>query len=222
MSPSLLLRTAQAEGLFCSVLTKSAITKSSASVDSQRLQEEVSQLASAEMIPPLRPFFTVVEIEGKAVVAVEIPGLTAEQKPCFYKHAGMHKGAYIRVGNTNRQMTDYEIFGYVSARTQPTFDEEPIKEASLHDLNKDRLQDYIAALKKSRPQATYLNKSFEQVLAQLHIVKDVDGRLAPTLAGLLMFGSYPQAFEPQLVITFLQYYGTTETEKTPRGERFPR
>ena len=35
-----------------------------------------------------------------------------------------------------------------------------------------------------------------------------------------MFGNYPQAFEPQLVITFLQYYGITETEKTPRGERF--
>jgi ATP-dependent DNA helicase RecG len=161
-----------------------------------------------------------VEIEGKAVVAVEIPGLTAEQKPCFYKHAGMHKGAYIRVGNTNRQMTDYEIFGYVSARTQPTFDEETIKEASLDDLNIDRLQNYIAALKKSRPQATYLNKSFEQILAQLRIVKDVNGRLTPTLAGLLMFGDYPQAFEPQLVITFLQFYGSTETEKTPRGERF--
>ncbi|MBM4147120.1 MAG: AAA family ATPase [Nitrospira sp.] len=188
--------------------------------DSQRLQEEVSQLAAAEMTPPLRPSFTVVEIEGKAVVAVEIPGLTAEQKPCFYKHAGMHKGAYIRVGNTNRQMTDYEIFGYVSARTQPTFDEETIKEASLDDLNKDRLQNYIAALKKSRPQATYLNKSFEQILAQLRIVKDVNGILIPTLAGLLMFGDYPQAFESQLVITFLQYYGSTETEKTPRGERF--
>ena len=188
--------------------------------DSQRLQEEVSQLASVEMAPALRPSFTVVEIEGKAVVAVEIPGLPAEQKPCFYKHAGMHKGAYIRVGNTNRQMTDYEIFGYVSARTQPTFDEEPVKDASIDDLNKERLQDYIIRLKKSRPQASYLDKSFEQVLAQLRIVKDVNGRLTPTLAGLLMFGDYPQAFEPQLVITFLQYYGTTETEKTPRGERF--
>lgn len=31
---------------------------------------------------------------------------------------------------------------------------------------------------------------------------------------------YPQQFLPQLVITFLQFYGTTETEKTPRGERF--
>lgn len=42
----------------------------------------------------------------------------------------------------------------------------------------------------------------------------------PTLAGLLMFGKYPQEFFPQLMITFLQYYGTTEDEHTPRGERF--
>jgi ATP-dependent DNA helicase RecG len=48
----------------------------------------------------------------------------------------------------------------------------------------------------------------------------VDGILRPTLAGLLMFGKYPQEFEPQLFITFLQFYGTSDTEKTPRGERF--
>ena len=48
----------------------------------------------------------------------------------------------------------------------------------------------------------------------------MEGVLRPTLAGLLMFGKYPQEFEAQLVITYLQYFGTTETEKTPRGERF--
>jgi ATP-dependent DNA helicase RecG len=132
----------------------------------------------------------------------------------------MHKGAYVRVGNTNRQMNDYEIFGYLSARTPPIFDEEPIKDASLADMNREKLEDHIIKLKKSRSQASYLNQSFEQVLAQLHIVKDINGRLTPTLAGLLMFGNHPQSFEPQLVITFLQFYGTTETEKTPRGERF--
>jgi len=35
-----------------------------------------------------------------------------------------------------------------------------------------------------------------------------------------MFGSYPQALEPQLVITFLQYAGVDERTKGPRGERF--
>lgn len=35
-----------------------------------------------------------------------------------------------------------------------------------------------------------------------------------------MFGMEPERFERQLIITFLHYYGTTETEETPRGERF--
>ncbi|MBM3335032.1 hypothetical protein FJY63_10265, partial [Candidatus Sumerlaeota bacterium] len=154
------------------------------------------------------------------VVAADVFEIPAEQKPCFYKPAGLQKGSYLRVGNTNRLMTDYEIFGYVSARTQPTLDEEPVRKAVLEDLNRARLEEYLRQLRHTRPQASYLNAPFEQVLRQLHIVNSVDGILRPSLAGLLVFGKYPQAFEPQLVITYLQYYGTTETEKTPRGERF--
>jgi hypothetical protein len=36
-----------------------------------------------------------------------------------------------------------------------------------------------------------------------------------------MFGKYPQEFLPQIMITFVQYYGTTEEEKTPQGARLP-
>jgi ATP-dependent DNA helicase RecG len=188
--------------------------------DAHRLQEDISHLAASEMEPVLRPEFTVEEVEGQTVVAVEVAELSAELRPCFYKPAGLQRGSYIRIGNTNRQMTDYEIFGYVSARTQPTFDEEPVRDTTLNDLDMVNLDDYLTYLRRMRPQTTYLNQPLEQVLAQLRIVREVDNVLRSTLAGLLMFGKYPQAFEPQMVITFLQYYGTTETEKTPRGERF--
>lgn len=67
-----------------------------------------------------------------------------------------------------------------------------------------------------QPQASYLDAPLEQVLTQLRVVRDVAGRAAPTW-WLSMFGNYPQAFEPQLVITFLHYYGVTEEEPTPRG-----
>ena len=188
--------------------------------DAHRLQEEISHLASSEMNPPLRPSFIVSEVEGKTIVAVEIVEIPHGEKPCFYKPAGLQKGSYIRVGNTNRQMTDYEIFGYVSARTQPTFDEEPLQGATIDDLNRTKLEEYLSQMRRLRPNANYLAKSLDNLLIQLRIVRKADGLLRPTLAGLLVFGNYPQAFEPQLVITFLQYYGTTETEKTPRGERF--
>jgi ATP-dependent DNA helicase RecG len=42
----------------------------------------------------------------------------------------------------------------------------------------------------------------------------------PGFSGLLIFGKYPQEFYPQLMITFVQYFGTTEDEKTPQGARF--
>jgi ATP-dependent DNA helicase RecG len=117
-------------------------------------------------------------------------------------------------------MGDYEAFGYVSAHTQPTFDEEVVRGATLEDLDRGKLEDYLAQLRRVRPQAAYLHQLFADVLQQLRIAREVNGVLRPTLAGLLMFGKYPQEFEPQLVITFLQFYGTTEIEKTPRGERF--
>jgi len=188
--------------------------------DAHRLQEEISHLAASEMEPALRPEFTIEEIEGRTVIAVEVAEIPAEQRPCYYRTAGLQAGSYIRVGNTNRRMTDYEIFGYVSARTQPTFDEEPVRDATIEHLDQARLRSYVEQLRRTRPQAVYLDGKFEQILTRLRIVREIDGLLRPTLAGLLMFGEYPQEFEPQLVITFLQYYGTTETEKTPRGERF--
>lgn len=177
--------------------------------DVQRLQTEISDIVTSDMEPPLRPEFTVENIDDKKVMVVEIFAVEAESRPCYYKPAGLQKGSYIRVGNTNRLMTDYEIFGYVSAKTQPTFDEELVKDATLEDLNREKLEIYLELLKRTRPQAAYLRQSFEHILAQLHIIRKSEAIFRPTLAGLLMFGNYPQAFEPQLVITFLQYYGVT-------------
>jgi len=188
--------------------------------DAHRIMEEVSGLAAENMEPALRPEFTLVEVDGKSVLAIEVFEIPVEQKPCFYKTAGLQSGSYIRVGNTNRQMSGYEVFSYLSARAQPTFDEEPVREATLDDLDRERLEEYVRKLRRARLDASYLNRPFEDVLRQLRIARDVDGVLRPTLVGLLMFGAYPQTFEPQLVITLLHYYGTDEAEKTPRGERF--
>lgn len=188
--------------------------------NAQRLQEELTHLASAEMEPALRPQFVVDEIDGETVIAVEIEEVAANQKPCFYKPAGLSSGAYIRSGNTNRQMTEYEVFGYLSSRGQPTHDEDLVPQATLDDLDSALLDRYLNQLRSTRPRAGYLDGPREEVLTRLHVCGSDGEVLKPTLAGLLMFGKYPQEFFPQLMITFLQYYGTTEEEHTPRGERF--
>jgi ATP-dependent DNA helicase RecG len=188
--------------------------------DAHRLQEEITHLASSDMEPALRPQFLVDEIDDETVVAVEIDEAPATQKPCFYKPTGLPKGAYLRVGNTNRQMTEYEVFGYLSGRGQPTQDEEIVPGATLDDLDNRLLDEYLARLRQTRPGASFLDGPREEVLTRLHIVIRDGANVRPTLAGLLMFGKYPQEFLPQLMITFVQYYGTTEEEKTPQGARF--
>lgn len=188
--------------------------------DAQRLQEEITHLVSEDMEPALRPRFTIDEIDDETVVAMEIDEVPASQKPCFYKNAGLPRGAFIRVGNTNRQMTDYEVFGYLSGRQQPVHDEEIVAEATLEDLDDALLDDFLEKLRRSRPKAGFLTEGREKVAQRLRITGLGGEIVRPTLAGLLMFGKYPQEFFPQLMITFVQFYGVAEDERTPQGARF--
>jgi ATP-dependent DNA helicase RecG len=161
------------------------------------LQEDITHLASTNREPTLRPQFVVDEIDGETVMAVEIDEVPAAQKPCFYKEAGLPNGAYLRVGNTNRQMTEYEVFGYLSGRGQPTHDEEPIVVATLGDLNSSLLDEYLTRLRRTRPRASFLEGSQEDVLVRLHVLRRHGDAVCPTLAVLLIFGKYPQEFFPQ-------------------------
>ncbi|MBW2604774.1 MAG: putative DNA binding domain-containing protein [Deltaproteobacteria bacterium] len=188
--------------------------------NAHQLQEEITSLASDNMEPVLRPEFTVDEIDGETVVAVEIDEVPASQKPCFYKTAGLPKGAYLRVGNTNRQMTEYEVFGYLSGRGQPTHDEDTVPDVSLEDLDNSLIETYLERLCQIHPRASFLKSAKEEIFLRLKIAAQDSGVICPTLAGLLMFGKYPQEYFPQLMITFVQYFGTTEDERTPQGARF--
>lgn len=184
------------------------------------LQEQLGNQAANEMMPPIRPVFTHVEVEGKIVVAMEIPEAPYNQKPCYKKSDGWQNGAYIRTGSGDRRMTPYEIYGYLSAQASPRDDCQPVLNATVDDLDLPRVEAYFQRQQAKRPRAAYLGAPYEELLERFRLAVQADGVLRPTLAGLLIFGEEPDRFERQLVITFLHYYGTSEEEKTPRGERF--
>jgi ATP-dependent DNA helicase RecG len=96
-------------------------------------------------------------------------------------------------------MTEYEVFGYLSGRGQPKHDEDLVADATLNDLDSVLLDKYLSQLRSSRPHAGYLDGPREEVLTRLHICGHDGDTLRPTLAGLLMFGKYPQEFFPQLI-----------------------
>lgn len=143
-----------------------------------------------------------------------------EFKPCYYKPAGLHGGSYIRVSDGDRKMTDYEIYMYKSGRSQATDDVQPVVRAKLEDLDDRAIERYINKLQEKRPGSRLLSLPREQLLKTLNILTEYEGKLVPTLAGMLMFGTFPQQFFPSLFVAFLLYAGTSQDEKGPRGERF--
>jgi ATP-dependent DNA helicase RecG len=189
--------------------------------DAQALQKDLAELAQSQMEPAVAITISHEVLSGVNLVVAEVEELSPALKPCHHKGKDAFEGSYLRVGNTNQRMTQYQVWGYLSARVQPTFDAEPVPSSGVEDLNTVRVETYVDRIRSEHPRRLRGATTLEESLNALHItVLDDDSVVRPTRAGLLMFGSYPQALEPQLVITFLQYAGVDEHTKGTRGERF--
>ena len=79
--------------------------------DAQDLQKKVTEQCN-QMEPAVRALFTVCEIGGKVIVSAEIPAVEISERPCFYKGVGRIKGSYVRVGDADELMSEYEIYSY--------------------------------------------------------------------------------------------------------------
>ena len=75
--------------------------------------------------------FSFAEVDGLPVCSAEIPAIDLSERPCYYKGAGRMKGSYIRVGDADLPMTDYELYSYEAFRKHLHDDERPIQRASL-------------------------------------------------------------------------------------------
>ena len=181
--------------------------------DVQDLQVKVTQQA-LQMEPIVRPVFTVAEYDGKNVVSAEISECETSEKPCFYKGAGRLRGSYIRVGESDEPMTEYEVYCYEAYKKKVRDELRVIDRAENDDFNGDTLLEYFLKIRRSKPNLAKHND--EKILALQGLV--AEGK--PTVAGLMILGDYPQAFFPQMSITAMVVDGTSFGELGATGERF--
>lgn len=180
----------------------------------QDLQKKVTEQCK-QMEPSVRALFTVCEINNKTIVSAEIPGVDISKRPVFYKGVGRIKGSYVRVGESDEPMSEYEIYSYEAFRNRTRDDIRVVEGASLKLINKERMNQYLEAVRNERKNL-YDNVSESEILEFMGIVKDN----ALTLAGLMTFSMYPQAYFPQLCITAVSLPGTEQGEIGDDGERF--
>lgn len=181
--------------------------------DAADIQKKIME-QSIQMEPEVRPLCTVAVVDGKTVVSAEIQEIDSFQKPCFYKGVGRLKGSYVRVGDGDRRMTEYEVYSFEAFRQKIQDELRTIDDAELSEIETNSMTKYLIMLKDKKPNLAALSN--EKIKSLQGFVKN--GK--PTLAGIMLFSEYPQAFYPQLCVTAVSVPGTEISMVGSVGERF--
>ena len=181
--------------------------------DLQDLQKMVTEQCN-QMEPPVRAVFTTGEFQGVNICSAEIPSIDLAERPCYYKGAGRSRGSYIRVGDADLHMTDYELYSYEAFRKHLHDDERVVERAAMSTLDRNKVQEYLLKKRAERPGFSQLTE--EQALEMLNITRE--GK--PTLAAVMNFCVYPQGYLPQLAITAVVVPGTQIGDHLDGDPRF--
>lgn len=182
--------------------------------DLEDAQKKISE-ACEQMEPIIRAVITRTEVDGKFVLSAEIPPVEYHLRPVFYKGAGRLKGAYIRVGDADEPMSEYEVYSYEAFRRRIDDELRTVKNANPKLIQQDRLNLYLNNVKHLRINLAN-NVSDDDLLELMGITSK--GEL--TLAGVMSFSIYPQAYFPQLCITAVCVPGTEMGDTDDDGSRF--
>lgn len=180
--------------------------------DVQGLQHHATEQCK-QMEPVVRPVFSVCDIDGKFFVSMEIPAVEAAERPVYYKGSGRWQGSYVRVGDADEHMTDYEIYSFDAYRKQIRDD---IRETavSADSLDKNLVENYLHNVRMNRVNTS--NMSDKELLELTGLTKGDK----PTLSAVLCFAKYPQAQFPQLCVTAVLVPGTHMGDTSEDGQRF--
>lgn len=181
--------------------------------DPQDLQKKVMEYGE-QMTPFVRPIFTVYAEEEKVFVSAEIPPVDVTERPCFKTAKGRLQGSYIRVGDADKPMTEYEVYSYEACRKKYRDDIREAVGASIETLDPMKLEDYLLRRKKNRPHLDTVPT--EQLYELIGILRD--GKV--TLSAVMLFGYYPQAYFPQLSVIATCVPGTEMGILDETGHRF--
>ena len=140
------------------------------------MEERVANLISDSIQPRLLPDLEVIMYGNKQLLAVQVhPGAS---RPHFIKRTGRRSGTYVRVGSTNRQADAQLIAEMRRFAIGESFDEWPMSEANSEEL------DFRVASESFAPVRRLTRKNLET----LRLLTRHQGRLVPTVGGVLLFG----------------------------------
>jgi ATP-dependent DNA helicase RecG len=163
--------------------------------------EEFANYIKRNTDPQIFPSVNIREVDGKNVVMVEVE--ESQEKPVFFKNH-----AYKRVGKTNQMISSSELRKLAKESGERVYwDERLCKEASLEDIEEEKVRWFLKEAKHKRGLNINENDPVEDVLLRLKLLKD--GK--PTNGAVLLFGEETQRFFIQSEVKCIRFKGVGVT-----------
>lgn len=149
------------------------------------IEEWIMNICRNNCVPGIIPMFDIEEIQGKMIAKLEIPKGFIPHKTNIGKY-------HIRVGSTKREMTQEELARAFQKAQMVQFDETPIIQSSIQDLDLEKFNRYLQKTGQRGIQESELPT--EKLLLNYGVLINYEDKIVCSVAGLLLFGQESQKF----------------------------
>jgi ATP-dependent DNA helicase RecG len=154
-----------------------------------KLQSDFASQCATAFNRPLRPRVSVEQVGDKTVVVVRVPEAAVTDKPVYLRKLGLPRGAFRRIGSTDQEGTDDDLIALYAGHHAESFDSAVLPDADAGDLDPAAINEYREQRRQANPDAEELAWDDTQLLRGLGCVQVRGGKLVPTVAGILLFGT---------------------------------
>ena len=141
--------------------------------------------------------------EGKNTISVIVPRAIRTQKP-VYVNGNQNNGTYKRNGQGDYHCSTDEINEMVADARTESEDSKILAEYGIDSLNMETVESYRSRLRVYKSTHRWLKENADDFLVLIGAADRTEGKICPTLAGLLMFGEITE-IKKEIPNYFLDY-----------------
>jgi len=193
--------------------------------DPRKAEEWVMEVARVHIQPATIPYWETVRWDADTIVGIVSLSEDAPDKPYKVKK-GSAWVTKVRVGTTTRDATREEEARLYQQSGRIEYGLKPVQGAEATILDHRRLEDYFKRVLGWKPFGDPESEEWRTQLVNLDLAVRRHQRTAPTVNGVLLFGSNPKRFVPQSGIRAICYTGeepdyATRADEDLRGPLAP-
>lgn len=176
--------------------------------DADATFQSLTNICRDRCIPPISPVIEELTVNGQDIIVLTVRPELNRLKP--YRTAGGR--FYIRTGKDKKDATGRELIRIAQAAGELHYDESPVLGTGLADLSLSAFSAYHQ-LQFGLTLDEHMEQSgldLHTLLRNLRLLHDLDGELALSVAGLLVFGEVPQRFMPHSRLSAVAFVGDDE------------